>query len=81
MASFVAKRGRPPKGFEPGFATDMEELLALWDRALQTPRGIIIDSQRPQRLLARLYEARRAVGMFHSLKAVEGDGCVWIVPK
>lgn len=77
----MAKRGRPVKGFEPGFETDGEELMALWDRALQTPRGIIIVSERPQRLLARLYEARRAAGAFHELKAIEGDGCVWIVPK
>jgi hypothetical protein len=77
----VAKRGRPPKGFEPLANGDLGELMAFWDRALQAPRGIVIASERPQRLLARLYEARRVCGGFGQLKAVEGDGCVWIVPR
>lgn len=73
-------RGRPPKGSEPP-DIDLPDLLSYWNRAVSTPFGIKIASQKPEVLAARLYAARRAVGGFVHMKIVTEEDKVWIVPR
>lgn len=74
----MKKRGRPPKGAPP-VESDLPELLSYWSRASASERGIAIESKFPNRLLQRLYSARREVGGFRDLKLVELENEVWIV--
>lgn len=76
------KRGRPPKGAPPA-DSDLPALIALWNRAADAPRGIIVASDKPNTLMQRLYAARRACGhtAYAGLKVVEDEGKVWIVPR
>lgn len=78
----MAKRGRPPKGFTP-IDTDLPELLALWNRALEAPHGIKIESAKPDRLAAKLYAARRECGhqAYSHLRIVQMEDEVWILSR
>ena len=72
-------RGRPKLGAVA--PSDLGDLLALWNRAVTSPRGIVIESQRPNALLQKLYAARRETGGFHDLRLVETPTAVWIIKK
>lgn len=74
-------RGRPPKGVR--ITSDLPELLALWNRALESPRGIVIASQKPNKLVQKLYWARRECGhqAYSSLRIIELEAEVWIAPR
>lgn len=77
----VANRGRPPKGFTP--TSDVPELLEYWNLALASPQGIAIESQNPNRLVQKLYAARRECGhlSYNGLRVVECETEVWICPR
>lgn len=78
----MPKRGRPLSN-APHIASDNIELFALWNRALDAPHGITIDSGNPQLLSTKLYAARRECGMtiYNHLKLVVTETEVWIVPR
>lgn len=78
----MAKRGRPPKGYIP-VDTDIPELLDLWNRALNASAGIAISSQKPERLAAKLYAARRECGhqAYSHLRVIATENEVWIMPR
>lgn len=63
-------RGRPPFGAPPP-DDGLAELLSFWNRALKVP--IAIKSDKPNRLLQRLYAARREAGhnAYDRLRLVE----------
>lgn len=75
-------RGRPPLGsLEP--EDDLPHLLELWNQAIEAPLGIVIESQRPNALVQKLYAARRLCGhtAYMALKLVEEEDKVWIIPR
>lgn len=74
------KRGRPPK-HSPPLQSDLPEMLSLWRTAADSAKGIKITSAFPNRLLQKLYAARREVGGFDQLKLIETETEVWIVPR
>ena len=78
----MAKRGRPPLGFQP-LDTELPELLDLWNRALASPYGIRVASLRPNALAQKLYKARRECGhqAYANLVVTETEDSVWIQPK
>jgi len=78
----VRGRGRPPLGALP-VEDDTQELLDLWTAALDAPLGIVIESQRPNALVQKLYAARRLCGhtAYMALKLVEEEDKVWIIPR
>lgn len=75
----MAKRGRPPLNAQPE-EPELPYLLAYWTRALNSPHGIAISSQKPNSLLQKLYRARRECGhdAFHDFKLVEFEDRVEI---
>ena len=75
----MATRGRPKLGAP--ILNELPDLLALWNRAIKSPRGIIIESERPNSLLQKLYATRRQVGGFHNLHLVETANEVWIIKR
>jgi len=72
-------RGRPKLGSPT--TSDLPDLLVLWNRAVTSSHGIVIESERPNSLLQKLYAARRQVGGFHDLHLVETDTAVWIIKR
>lgn len=78
----MASRGRPQLAYRPP-ETDLPELLGLWNRALQSEKGIKIASNSPHNLLGKLYKARREAGhnSYRNLKLVETQDSVWILPR
>ena len=72
------RRGRPPK-HSTAPSSDFVELLELWQRAANSPKGIRVPHSNPNRLLQRLYAVRRETGGFQHLKLVETDEAVLIV--
>lgn len=78
----MARRGRRPKGSTPP-DTDLPELLAFWNRALDSDRGIAISSNKPNRLLQKLYAARRECGhqAYENLVLIELPNEVRIIPR
>lgn len=81
MLMIVAKRGRPPRGFI--VESDLPELYDLWNRAAAAPNGIAISSDRPNRLVQKLYAARRDCGHqgYSHLRIVELEDEVRILPR
>jgi hypothetical protein len=77
----LAKRGRPPRGFV--VESDLPELYDLWNRAMASPHGIAIPSEKPNRLAQKLYAARRDCGhqSYSHLRIVELENEVRIVPR
>lgn len=78
----MARRGRRPRDASlPD--TDLPELLALWNKALERPYGIAISSNHPNRLLQKLYRARRECGhnAYNDLMLVELSNEVRIKPR
>jgi hypothetical protein len=78
----LARRGRRPRDHVlPD--TDLPELLTLWNRALDSPYGIAISSTKPNRLLQKLYRARRECGhsAYDDLMLVEMSDEVRIKPR
>jgi hypothetical protein len=74
-------RGRPPKG---SFVDNsFPELLEYWNLALGDPKGIRIESKRPNALLQKLYAARRECGhnAYDAFKLVERPDAVLIVRR
>lgn len=57
-------RGRLPKGMSTKFDPTIE-LLDLWNRALDSPYGIRIRSEKQWYLVNLLYKARRECGHFN----------------
>ena len=78
----MAKRGRPPKGFQ-SLNSDLPELLAVWNRALAAPNGIAVTSAAPRLLAHKLYAARRECGhqAYAGLKVSYTETEVWVVPR
>jgi hypothetical protein len=77
-------RGRPPKGSTAlTIIDDLQELLALWTRAAESPTGIKIASQKPNILFQKLHWARRECGHqgFQHLKVIETETEVWVLPR
>lgn len=78
----MARRGRRPRDYTlPD--TDLPELIALWNRALDSTYGIAISSSKPNRLLQKLYKARRECGhnAYDQLMLVELENEVRIKPR
>lgn len=78
----MARRGRRPRNHAlPD--TDLPELLAILNRALDSDHGIAISSNKPNRLLQKLYKARRECGhgAYDGLRLVELPTEVRIVPR
>lgn len=77
-------RGRPPKHSNTlSIIDELDDLLLIWNRAAESPTGISIASQYPNRLAQKLYWARRECGHdgYHHLKVIELDEEVRIQPR
>jgi len=78
----MARRGRRPRD-QTLPDTDLPDLLAIWNRALDSPHGIAISSNKPNSLLQKLYRARRECGhaAYDKLRMVEMEDEVRIMPR
>ena len=79
----MPSRGRPPKGVFIPADLDLPDLLALWNKALDSPYGISFPSANPKLAEAKLHHARRACGHqgFSALRVVATESEVFIIPK